>query len=519
MGTTAPISVRRHRRRVGEVIVTAAVAVVLIAIHLMFFFWPFRYRQVHPLLERTFRSKVEVTKYHRTYFPHPGFVAEGVTFYRHGDKQIPPLATISRMTVVGTWTTLLFHPHRLYEIELEGLHVQIPPPGTTARGMDFDQGVIDSSQSKMQIQTIVADRTTLDFLRRGRSPLRFEFAALQVHDVQANRPLTFAARVETAEPRGLVLANGSLGPFRTSAYGATPMQGTYSLVEGNLQGIDGLSGNVHASGHFSGIFSKIEVAGNASIPDFHAGKAHAVRLDSAYRLAVNGNSGDVDIEDAQLRTANSLITATGSVTGSPKKVAVTFATRNSRVEDLLTMVSQTPPAVVGLVSFNASAEFGGGPGKFLQRLALKGQASVDQLRFVNGGTQGKMDAFSAREVKPSEGSAKADPNDVPPEVFVAASTHTQFEAGVARFPDIAVTLPGAQARLQGTFNLLSTQIHLIGTASLQRSLSHATTGWKSVLLKPLAPFFHHKDVGAVVSIAVTGTAHHPKVGQNVLHDK
>lgn len=48
-----------------------------------------RYREVHPLLEHTFRSKVTVKRYHRTYLPHPGYVAEGVTFYRHGDMQIP----------------------------------------------------------------------------------------------------------------------------------------------------------------------------------------------------------------------------------------------------------------------------------------------------------------------------------------------------------------------------------------------------------------------------------------------
>jgi hypothetical protein len=519
METAAPNSSRKHRRRVGEVTVTVALAAMLIAVHIMFFFWPFRYRLVHPLLERTFRSKVEVKKYHRTYFPHPGFVAEDVTFYRHGDTQIPPLATITRMTVVGTWTTLIFHPHRLFEIKLDGLHVQIPPPGTKARGMDFDQGMIDSSQSKMQIQTIVADHTTLDFLRHGKTPLRFDFAALQVHDVRANQPLTFAARVEMAEPRGLVLANGSLGPFRTNAYGATSMNGTYSLVEGELKGIDGISGNAHASGHFSGVFSRIEIAGDASIPDFRAGNAHAARIDAAYRLAASGTTGDVQIEDAQVRTGNSLITASGSVTGSPKKVAVTFATRNSHIEDLLTMVEHSPPAVAGLASFNATAEFSAGPGKFLERLELKGQASVDQLRFAKDGTQQQMDAFSARERTDSGAGAKAAEPDDPPEVFASASSHTRFEHGTAYFPDILVAVPGASVRLQGTFNLLNTQIHLTGTADLQRSLSHAASGWKSVLLKPLNPFFHHKDEGAVVSVAVTGTAQHPKIGQNVLHDK
>ena len=106
-----------------------------------------------------------------------------------------------------------------------------------------------------------------------------------------------------------------------------------------------------------------------------------------------------------------------------------------------------------------------------------------------------------------------------PVVTTSASSQTTFAHGVAYFPDIRVQLPGAQAQLQGTFNLLSKQIHLIGKASLERNLSHATTGWKSALLKPLSPFFRHKDAGAIVSVAITGTAAHPKLGQDIMHDK
>src|SRR3984885_14746356 len=98
-----------------------------------------RYREVHPLLEHTFRSKVMVKRYHRTYFPHPGYVAEGITFYRHGDTQIPPLATLDRMTVVGKWTNLIFHPHELYEIRLGGLHMRIETSGAKARRLHFNR--------------------------------------------------------------------------------------------------------------------------------------------------------------------------------------------------------------------------------------------------------------------------------------------------------------------------------------------------------------------------------------------
>jgi hypothetical protein len=55
--------------------------------------------------------------------------------------------------------------------------------------------------------------------------------------------------------------------------------------------------------------------------------------------------------------------------------------------------------------------------------------------------------------------------------------------------------------------------------ALEKGISHAATGWKAMLLKPLTPFFRKKDVGAMVPIAVTGTAKNPKVGQDVMHDK
>lgn len=169
----------KRKRAVIELALFAALVLALAGVAVILNYWPCRYRQVHPLLERTFRSMVTVRRYHRTYFPHPGYVAEGVTFYRHGDTQIPPLATLDRMTVVGAWTNLILHPHNLYEIRLGGLHVRIPPPGTKARGLDFDEGVTASSGQTIAIETIVANGTTLDFLAsNGSPPLRLQFPLL-----------------------------------------------------------------------------------------------------------------------------------------------------------------------------------------------------------------------------------------------------------------------------------------------------------------------------------------------------
>lgn len=531
---TTPRPARKRRFRIVELIVAALILVIAAGGPLLMNYWPFRYREVHPLLEQTFRSRVDVGHYHRTYFPHPGYVAENITFHRHGDMQIPALATVQRMTVTGTWTNLLFHPHKLYQIRLDGLHVQIPPPGTVARGMDFDQGVISASKQEIEIETILADSTILDFLNHGAPPLRFQFAHLEVHNVQQNRPLTFSARVLLPQPKGTVLASGTLGPFRTTDYGSTPLSGNYSLPDADLSSIRGISGHAAASGQYHGTFSQLDVQGQAAMPDFRAASAHSVRFDAGYHVTVTGTNGDVQIHEAHVRTGHSLISASGSVTGSPKTVALNLATDNSRVEELLPIVQQGPPSVAGSVSFHAAVKYPEGQGRFLERLDLKGNVALAQVRFVSTQTQQDLDAFSARvrsdppnptpgvaarnaphsAAPPQNGSA-----DAPPDIRAQASSDTAFHRGIASFPNIRAGFPGAQASLSGTFGLLDTKIHLTGQVALEQDLSHATTGWKSVLLKPLAPFFRHKNTGALVSIAVTGTAKHPQVGENILHDK
>jgi hypothetical protein len=317
------------------------------------------------------------------------------------------------------------------------------------------------------------------------------------------------------EPQGTVLANGSIGPFRTNDYGATPLSGTYSLQNANLGRWKEISGNAAASGRYNGTFSHIGVWGHAAVPNFRAGSAHVVRMDATYRVTVNGTKGDVEIQDVQLRANGNVISASGSVAGQPNKLAVTVATENSRVEDLLKIIEKDNPSVAGKVSFRAAVNLDSGQRPFLERLNLKGQISLAQITFNKPETQQAMNAFAARVQKDPPAAPQGDPA----QVTGAASSMTAIHGGTAYFPDIRIAFPGTTAHLQGTFNLLDTRIHLTGKAALEQNISHAVTGWKSVMLKPMIPLFRHDGSGAIVSIAVTGTAEHPKLGPNLLHNK
>ena len=54
---------------------------------------------------------------------------------------------------------------------------------------------------------------------------------------------------------------------------------------------------------------------------------------------------------------------------------------------------------------------------------------------------------------------------------------------------------------------------------MESDISHVTTGFKSALLKPLAPFFKKHNAGAVIPIAVTGGPDGYKITQDLLHQK
>lgn len=516
---------KKKRWHLAAWLTAAVIALATAGVVLMFVFWPYRYRKVHPLLEQEFQSRVHVQHYYRTYFPHPGFVANGVTFWRNGRENEPPLATVEHLHVVGTWSGLLFTPHTLYQIWVRGARVRIVLPGGKKPVQNSPTNAAAAAtqtpataappkkqeQSKLRIETIVANGATLDLLRPGKPPLHFVFETLQIHNVHAGDPLSFFTRARLPKLRAVVAANGTLGPLRPGHYAEAPLQGGFSVGGLDLKRVSPLEGTASASGHYSGRVNQIAVEGKVSIPNFRVGDAHAERLDAGYSMTVRVPRGEVDIASAKVQMAGSTILANASIAGNPKTVRVNFTTTDGNLQRLLEVVEQATPSVAGKVSIAAQAEFGIGRQPFLKRLRLQGKVAVQDVTFVQSATQKNMDAFSARVSR----NHSKDP--VP--VSASASAETTFRDGMAYFRDIRVQLPGAKAQLAGTFNLLNTRVNLTGKAALQRELSSDVTGWKRVLLAPLDPFFRHGKEGAVVPIAVTGTAQNPKIGQNLFHTK
>jgi len=472
--------------------------------------WPYRQTTVLQSLQQSFSSQIHVSKYHLVFFPSPGFVAEGLTLHRSGAEDLPPLATIVRLQASSSYATILFAPRRFQTLQLEGLHVQIPPAGSSnASGNDNSE----AKRSTMFVAHLIADGAQLDITRHsGEPPLHFDIHRLRLDHVGATRAIAFSTTLIEPVMKGEVQSQGSVGPIDIDDPGKTPVDATYKLAGADLGVFGGVSGTVSSSGKFSGRLGHIDTQGIVDTPDFRVKDCHAVHLTSRYKAVVNGTKADVSLPSVVTQFDRTTVFMSGNIAGDPNLAALNFNVDRGRVQDLLSIFVKEAPPMDGIITIKANALLPSSQEPFLKRLRMEGDFNINGGRFTKPETRQKVDAFSERTRM--EKPPKDDPN--PPPVIGEAKGHAVVKDGVATFTTLSFTIPGATAQLSGTFNLIDQTIHLTGDLQTQTDISHTTTGIKAVLLKPLVPFFKKKNKTSVMPIQVTGTWRHVQVGARLV---
>ena len=71
--------------------------------------------------------------------------------------------------------------------------------------------------------------------------------------------------------------------------------------------------------------------------------------------------------------------------------------------------------------------------------------------------------------------------------------------------------------MTGQYTLDGSIFDFHGNLRLDAKLSQLTTGWKSILLKPVDPFFSKNRAGTQVPFKVTGTRSEPHFGLDFHH--
>jgi hypothetical protein len=163
------------------------------------------------------------------------------------------------------------------------------------------------------------------------------------------------------------------------------------------------------------------------------------------------------------------------------------------------------PALTGAMNFKAEITVPAGDRNFIQRVDLTGDFGISAASFTRPATQKNVDNLSRL--------AKGEKEDSDPgSVIENLKGQVVLKDAIARFTSLSFSVPGAQARMHGTYALLNERIDLHGTLQVDNKLSKGTGGMKSFLLKSFEPFLKKKEAGEVVPIKIDGTFAHPSYG-------
>ncbi len=473
--------------------------------------WPFTELAMLRSLQQQSGGDVQIGGFRQTYFPHPGCVAEGVTFRTGASAQ--PLITIQKLTVVGSYHGLL--TEHLNAIRADGLKVIIdkqPFSGSLGRigyGLTIGEIIADGAQIVFPAE------------QQGQPPLIFRVPKLVLRDVADSRPLNFETTVQLPRPDGEVQLTGKFGPWRSGETAHTRLSGSYALHRLDLGTFAGLAGQLIASGKFDGELQAVKVEGSLDAPNFEVRQSkHPVHLAAQYQATVDGLNGDVDVDAARAHFRRTTIVGAGKVSGEGlqhgKAVTAELSSKQARIEDLLWLfVSKDPPDMLGPITFRAKAQIPPGNEPFTRKVKLEGDFGISDAQYPNPKTQKDIDVLSARargqadrieDITEKPGNEDYDPG----KVLTGVKGHVVLSDGVAHLSNISFSVPGAEAFVSGTYSLLTEKVDLSGHMRMEAELSKTTTGVKSALLKLMQPFLHKsKHQVSVVAIRIGGTYGHP----------
>lgn len=495
----------------------AAIAVVVVVV-LIYHAEPVLRGRVIETLSARFHGPVTLTEFHVSVWNGFQVSGAGLKIFAPDDPNphqagVQPLIAIGEFRFGADILNLLHTPMRIRRVYLKGLELNIPPK-------EQRQGGVKGGKIKIYVDEFICDqaRLVINTLRPGKLPIEFDISNLQMREIGPGQPLLFNATLVNPKPVGAIQSTGLFGPWQAEDPRSSPVKGKYSFTNADLSTIKGIAGILSSTGEYAGTLGNIAVDGETDTPDFRVSMSgHPVPLHTAFHAIVDGTSGDTYLEPVKAKILHSSLIATGSVLRvkdpNGHRVVLDVVVDRARIDDLLKLAVRTdPPVMTGAAQLKTNFDLSPGEAQVSDRVRLAGTFHISGTHFTNERVQSKVDAFSMRsQGKPKE--AKADPDDVLSEM----NGTFKLSAGLLSFPKLHYEIPGTKVDLTGTYSLDGDQFDFHGTARMGAKLSHMVTGWKSVLLKPVDPFFSKHGAGTEVPVKVTGTKSEPHFGLDFGH--
>ncbi|MFZ0274233.1 MAG: hypothetical protein WB524_16355 [Acidobacteriaceae bacterium] len=560
--TAAPPARRRRHHAlvvallwVGSILAILAIAAVIAGNIYLHRAGPLLKAKVIETLSTRFDSRVELDQFHASFVDGFQVSGSGLKLYPNHLNMNEPMFAVERFSFrILDWRQLLRTPIVVNHVQVTGLDIHLPPKEQRADMAPMNQAQKpgeDKSHGKIDILVREIDVDRADLViengKPGKVPLDFIINKLQLRSVAAGQPMRFHADLINPRPTGHIDSTGDFGPFNEHSPGDTPVDGRYIFRNADLSTIKGIGGMLSSDGQYTGQLNKIVVDGTTTTPDFRLDIAkRPIPLNTTFHAIVDGTNGDTNLQPVDAWLLHTHIIAQGQVVHvagvQGRDIRLNVTVDPGRIQDILELAVKDQPLMTGTIKVHAKFDLPPGPASVTDKIRLQGNFDLSDAHFTNDQIQSKVDELSLRgqgkaqqandegnamknkkqnkgQNPPQNGASDQDQDQAPVTADIASEMRGNFTFGDSRItiPTLNYLVPGAAIDLQGIYALDGQTLDFSGTARLDAHVSQMVTGWKSLLLKPVDPFFAKNGAGTFVPIKVGGTASHPAIGLDFGH--
>lgn len=471
-------------------------------------------------LEERLDVDAELTSLTVRFHPSLRAVGRGLILRSKGRSDAPPLIEVGSFTIDANLSGLW---HRQVSfVKLDGLRIQIPPddsnvePGETHRTPAPSDSGQDQYLRQVVIRNLDAPDAKLIVLRHDPSkpPRTWSLHLLHVQNVGFVSRMPFETVLTNAVPPGEIKAAGTVGPWQAENPGRTTLDGEFTFARADLSVFNGIAGTLSAAGSFRGTLDRIDITGQTETPDFLVKTGgHPVSLSTSYHAVVDATNGNTTLDPVNARFLNTSVIANGGVyeeaSGNGRVVKLDLSIDSGRLEDIMRLAVPAPHAPMnGLLHLTTKFVIPPGTRDIVDKLVLDGRFSIQHGRFTDADVQKKVNELSRR--------ASAHVDEEPAAHTVGSTFQGRFTLRDSRLalPTVTFDVPGALVELHGQYGMKREDITFDGNLYMDAKISQTVTGFKSLLLKAIDPWFR-RNGKTVVPLKISGSRAEPKFGVDV----
>jgi len=503
--------------------------VLLIAVIVIFAITQFMLHRAEPILRgrvietlsTRFNSRVELQAFHVSFLKGLEVTGDGLRIYPTDDLIAAgaknPLIELGHFSFHADARGLFESPMRIGTVHVANMAIRIPPREVRQQAPNNKRHL---GKIRIVVDEIACDdsKLVIETAKPDKDPKEFNLEHVVLRNVGPNAPWHYDATLVNAIPTGDIHSVGTFGPWVNESPGDSAVTGKYTFDHAELNTIHGIGGMLSSVGEFTGQLNRIVVDGTSGMSNFSLDTAnHPMPLHTTFHAIVDGTSGDTYLEPVDAKLGESEFRCEGAVVnvkGKGHLIDLDVNVPKGRIQDFLELAVKTEPAVMtGRVNMKTKLQIRPGNERVIEKLGMKGRFTLWGVHFTNPAMQDKVDMLSLR--------AQGDPRDAKPGAEDVQSRITgQFVFGGGRmdFRQLNYTLPGATVRLAGVYSVDGKEFDFGGVIRTNAKLSQMVASkWKSLLLKPVDPFFHKNGAGAEIPVKITGTKGEPKFGLDLRH--